>query len=554
MEIELTRVIEDFDRAMDVETLLLAKKSGKYPLYQPGKSSYFRADREVLLGRLKCVEAGYNRTQCCMEGTRKTLLHHFKAWVTNGSGQKNESNTYWIYGLPGIGKTSLAHSICARLHDADQLAGAFFCRSDDPYLSEPRSILPTLIYKLAGVSPPFRKLVAERLRNDTNLTPESMKDSLVLDLIRRLDRHPKRALAFVIDALDECGDDQSRRALLRVLTDVATHAPWLKIIITSRPEVDIQRFFDTLVQSSHLRCDLAADEMAASDLRVFARDRFDRVASIRHFQFPWPEQSLFEGVISRARGLFIIIRTVALALEQCEDPNEFLGTILKDEDRAGLSPYGLYSSILKTRISHRTAYFRRMVGVLLATAPYRALCEETIGELAGVEISDVKTWVDKLSSLLYRDETAGGVVRVRHLSISDFFISDGCPYQVNLQQANIRLGIACLTTMISKLRFNICKLEDSRLANVEVEDLPSRIDENITGSLKYSSRYWSNHLCSTPDNDDRTVWKRLEEFFTGLYPLLWIEVLSIMEMVPTGARSLRRVISWTKVSTTPASR
>jgi len=490
-----------------------------------------------------------------MKGTRESLLTHIMAWVTNKPGQKDKGNMYWIYGLPGIGKTSLAHSMCASLHEEKCLAGAFFCQRDGQDLREPRNILPSLIYKLAEIFPPFRTIVAERLRSDTNLTPESMKDSLLLDFIRDLPRHPQRTLVFAIDALDECGDDQSRRVLLRSLTDVAADAPWLKIIITSRPEVDIQRFFDDPARSAFSRHDLATDDQATSDLRIFAQDRFEKLALKRYLQSPWPDPSLFERVIARANGLFIFIKTVALALEKCEDPTESLEATLRDSDDTGLiSPYGLYSSILKTRIVHSSAKFQRMIGVLLTTSPYSPLCEETIAELAGVDPRHVKTWVDDLSSLLYRDEKTNGAVRVRHLSISDFFVSDGCPrdYQVNVQDANVQLGISCLKTMIRQLRFNICKLEDSRLANADVHDLQSRINENISDPLQYSSRYWSNHLCSTLDDGTQGVSGGLKEFFEGLYPLFWIEVLSVMGMVPVGAPSLRRVISWMKVSTTPA--
>jgi hypothetical protein len=143
-----------------------------------------------------------------------------------------------------------------------------------------------------------------------------------------------------------------------------------------------------------------------------------------------------------------------------------------------------------------------VIGVLLTAAPYRTLCEESIAELAGVRPNLVKKWVNDLSSLLYRDEAANGGIRVRHLSISDFFVSDHCAYQVNLEDANMQLGIACLKTMVKQLRFNICKLEDSRLANADINDLPSRIKEHISDALQYSSLYWSNHLCFTPDNGD----------------------------------------------------
>src|SRR5258708_11030777 len=310
-----------------------------------------------------------------MDGTRQSLLNHTVDWVTKISGQESvqRSNTYWFYGSPGIGKTTLAHSICANLHERSLLAGAFVCRRDDPNLSEPLNILPTFIHKLAILFPPFRTIVAKHLRDDPNLTPQSMKGSLFLDFIRSLPRHPEHALVFVIDALDECGDHRSRPGLLKVLTTAATQAPWLKIIITSRTEVAIQHFFDTLTQTSHLY-DLATDQDASADLQTFARTQFDLVASIRHLDTPWPKESDFNRIISRANGLFLFIKTLVLALERCEDPEEFLKAALQDSTGTGLeSLYELYSSILKTQIVHQNAEFRRMIGVL-TTSPYRALC------------------------------------------------------------------------------------------------------------------------------------------------------------------------------------
>ena len=512
-------------------------------------TQWFCVEQELLLGRLKSVETGYHQDLRCMEGTRKSLLKEIIDWVTNESAQKGvvQSQTCWLYGLPGVGKTSLAHSICASLHDREQLAGAFFCRRDDAKLREPRNILPTLVNKLAGNFPPFRSIVANRLRNDSNLTPESMKDSLFLDFIRSVPRHPKHTLVFVIDALDECGDDQSRPGILNALTYATREAPWLKVIVTSRPEVDIQRFFDSLTQPSHLRRDLAAEHEAIADLRAFAENQFSLVASKWYLPTPWPEESLFNMIISRANGLFIFIKTLVLALKECEDPEESLRDALEDSAATGSKPlYGLYSSILKAQKVPRNAEFQQVIGVLLST--YRPLCETTIAELAGVRPHLVKKWVDDLASLLYRDEQDNGGIRVRHLSITDFFVSDHCDYQVKLQDSHVKLSIACLEVMVAQLRFNICKLEDSRLANVAVTDLPSRIKKNISDPLQYSCLYWSNHLSFTPDNGDQRVLRRLKEFFEGVHPLFWIEVLSIMGMVPIGAPSLRQVISWFKVS------
>ena len=379
-----------------------------------------------------------------------------------------------------------------------------------------------------------------------------MKGSLFLGFILSLPRHPEDTLVFVIDALDECGDARSRPGILKVLTDAAAQAPWLKVIITSRTEVDIQHFFDTLTQSTYLAYDLATDQDANADLRAFARSQFDLVASVWHLNTPWPEESDFNRVISRANGFFIFIKTLTLALEHCKDPEESLKGALQDSAETGLeSLYELYSSILKAQIVHNDADFQRMIGVLLATSRHRALCDETIAELAGVKPNLVKRWVDALSSLLYRDEAVNRGIRVRHLSVYDFFVSDRCDYQVNVRDADVQLGIACLKTMVTQLRFNICKLEDSRLANADVKDLPSRVKQNVSDSLQYSCLHWLSHFSLPPDNSDQRmlVLRSLKKFFEGSYPLFWVEVLSIMGMVSIGAPSLRRLLSWVRVST-----
>jgi hypothetical protein len=485
-----------------------------------------------------------------MEGTRQSLLEHITAWSTNESGDKDEPSTYWIYGLPGIGKTWLAHSICASLHEGKHLAGAFFCQRDDPNLSEPRNILSTLIHKLAIIFPTFRNIVAERLRNDPNLTSGSMAYSLFLDLVCNLPRQPKCTLVFVIDALDECGDRRSRPGILKALTNAATQVPWLKVIITCRPEADIRCFFDGLTPPSHLQYDLATDKGASDDLRTFAQSEFDLVAK-RWYLSTWPDKSLFERAISKANGLFIFIKTIILALEHCTDLTKTLEATLQDSDGTGLnSLYGLYSSVLKAQLGPSAAGFQQVAGVLLTSAQHRSLCDETIAELVGVSHNLVKKWVDDLSSLLYREDEANGAIRVRHASISDFFVNDHCDYKVNLQVAHVQLGIACLKTMVQQLRFNICELEDSRLANTDIEDLPSRIEKNISDALQYSSLYWSKHLCATPYNGNPCALGALKEFFEGVYPLFWIEALSILGMVPIGVPSLRRTMSWLKVSIT----
>ena len=117
--------------------------------------------------------------------------------------------------------------------------------------------------------------------------------------------------------------------------------------------------------------------------------------------------------------------TLILVLGRCEDPKKSLKAALQDSAGTGLeSLYKIYSNIFKAQVVHHSAESQRIIGVLLTTAPYCALCDETIAELAGVEPYLVKKWVDALSFLPYRDEAANRGIRVRQLSVYDFFVNN----------------------------------------------------------------------------------------------------------------------------------
>ena len=389
-------------------------------------SQWFCAEQQRLFKQLKPIKTGHDQDSRCMDGTRETILKRIMGWVSNPQERNKtpESDIYWIYGSPGVGKTSLAHSICASLQKRKQLAGAFFCRRDTENLSDPRNLLPTFIHKLADTFPHFRTIVAEHLYGDPHLTPQSMEVTLFVDFIRSVHRRPKQhTLVFVIDALDECGDPKSRSDILKALIEAAALAPWLKIIITSRPELDIDQCFLGIPT----KYDLGTDVEANGDLRTFAQSEFRSVASKFHLS-TWPEEPLFNRVISQANGLFIFIKTLVRALELCSDPEESLKEMLQDSISAGLEPlFGLYTGILKAQlISNNTAEFWQVVA-LITTAQYRPLREATIANLARVKANLVGKWVDDLSSLIYRDQGADNGIRARHLSIIEYFVSDRVP-------------------------------------------------------------------------------------------------------------------------------
>jgi hypothetical protein len=478
-----------------------------------------------------------------MKDTRKLILDHIVTWSTtplendpsNGSAPEN---IFWLYGSPGLGKTSVANSLCHRLHKTGNLGASFFCRRDDPVMCDPNRVLPTLLHRLAWMWSPYRDLVVQALRGDPNLNPDWTGCALLLGHLYSLQIHPQTPLVLVIDALDESGNPRTRTSLLRCFSEICARVGWLKIVITSRPEHDISLFFQELNIAGR---DLSRDGQAHQDIRVFTRYRMDLLAQQYYLPNDWPGEPRIEEIANRSGGLFIFVETLYQLLD---DPNpELLLTQVLDGTlgEANTELHKLYSTAIATRIGRCRDDFRLFVQALVAVATHRSLPDSTLASLIGLEPRVISSWVNGLSSLLYRDVSENGGIRARHLSVIEFLTGPTCPpeFRVNVQEANAQLGHRCLITMTQELQFNICKLETSCMLNADVQDLDDRVQEKISDALQYSSMHWSSHLCSGSSPASKKVCELLSAFLMGTHLLYWFEILSLMGKVPIAVFALR---------------
>ncbi|PVF92501.1 WD40 repeat-like protein [Serendipita vermifera] len=539
---EFSKLIQDFNQAVNVEALRGIRL----------------VEEKLLLDRLEPAKTGYSLDRCCMEGTREALLNSIVEWAVNPRTEEQKSNAtniYWLYGIPGIGKTSVSHSICARLHEKGRLGGSFFCRRDDPNLGDSKCVPPTLIFKLAESWGPFRRVVAEKLRKDPHLTRNSAGYELLPQLLDTLENHPPDPLVIVIDALDECGDSQTRSSILSGLFHATSRVEWLRIIITSRQEQDIASSFDRILGAGHYAPkDLAADDKAQQDIQIFMQAKLSSVASKRYLPSDWPGTETMDKIIVKSGGLFIFVETLWRLIKDDIDPDKRLNQALSDTSGDALtSLYGLYSSIIETRIGQNKEAFRIAMGTIIAVGRYRPLRDESVAQLAGLGPHVIKAIVDELSSLLYRDATENDGIRVRHLSVIDFLTGPRCAsgYEVRMGQANTTVGISCVKQMTQGPKFNICDLETSLRANEDVPSLNERVNQKIPDVLQYSCVHWSSHVCYDADNENSEVYGALDEFVKDSRLLYWIEALSLMSKVPAGVLALRQISSWSKSSQAP---
>lgn len=98
---------------------------------------------------------------------------------------------------------------------------------------------------------------------------------------------------------------------------------------------------------------------------------------------------------------------------------------------------------------------------------------------------------------------------------------------------------ASINLMKTNLRFNICDMETSYTANMDVNDLPQKIKNNIPESLLYSCLYWATHITEA---NRTTAAVLVSEFLLCLKAIYWVEVLSLVDDLRIGLDTLQNVM------------
>ncbi|CAE6529162.1 unnamed protein product [Rhizoctonia solani] len=168
------RIIERLFRQLQMEASMSTWNDTKKHLVNtqlenlgPVKLAVFNSAMSMDTGRRSCTE-----------NTRTQILTDSRAWADNPDGAK----IYWMNGMAGTGKTTIAYSLCEQLEASGQLAASFFCTRTSLECSEAKRIIPTVTYQLARRSAPFRDALCGVLDKDPDigtLNTTSQFDSLL---------------------------------------------------------------------------------------------------------------------------------------------------------------------------------------------------------------------------------------------------------------------------------------------------------------------------------------------------------------------------------------
>ncbi|KAG9126892.1 hypothetical protein FRC07_001503 [Ceratobasidium sp. 392] len=232
--------------------------------------------------------AGYDPERQCVTGTRTAILDELTHWARRSD---PGSCFAWVYGQAGLGKSSIATSLCLRLDDQHSLASSFFCKRDSQELRDPRMVLKTIVYGLALQWESYRAAVVAAIQEDHELHSRHLQplyDLLIGNPLHRLAQESpfSGVLTVVVDALDECGDASTRRQLFICLRSMSQYGPWLRVVVTSRPDLDIQEFFRPAGADWFKEYDLAKHD-ASTDIRVFVQKQLSDITLVDE----WPSDA-----------------------------------------------------------------------------------------------------------------------------------------------------------------------------------------------------------------------------------------------------------------------
>jgi hypothetical protein len=498
----------------------------------------------------------------CTPGTRVEIMKQLIAWAA----ASGSPCVFWLNGLAGTGKSTIARTLCRHLDEQSLLGASFFISREQEDRRKASNIVRSIAHQLALYSRPVSDALCAKLREKPATAARSLQQEITdFLIIPARELQGTTSFIIVIDALDECMSDNVGRPggelLLLLVAQLLQLAGRLRLFITSRGEVSIQNMFQRLSTSpqSVVRLQDLDSVVVKADITTYLTYSFNRLRTARpelaHGIWPPPEDI---AKLSELSGLLFIYAATAIRFVQNPKypPRPRLAQLLRQGQHSlGASPYweldALYRQIMQEAVLDPSGddeflcqRLQTVVAVIvLAQIP---LDIEALATLCSIDVEDIRIVVGHLSSLL-ADSTSG--VRVFHPSFPDFVLDaarckDPRLCVVPAVDHGI-IALRCLSLMNEHLRYNTCNLADPTVANEDVKGLDQVLCKNVSDALRYAACFWCTHLaaCGPPDGSLLIALNELCQ----KHLFHWVEVLSLVKHVPTVDTMLLEVIEWCEV-------
>lgn len=372
------------------------------------------------------------------------------------------------------------------------------------------------------------------------------------------DKMPRLASVIILDALDECENEDHLSRIITLLLQLQTLPIRLRVLLTSRSSPEIRDAFTDLQKDRDFcTIELLDGRFSAetkSDIQTFLENNFADIRKKRRVQQnPWPMQEELDRLVELAttpEPLFIYAATLCRFVHgerRPKNPKEQLRIWLKQCDDRQSQLHQIYEPILNQVFSGlEPAEFDSRLeflgSLVLLVDPMPAA---SLAALLQMDIDDVVWWLPELHAVLNIPAEDHIPVRLLHKSFSDFILSTERPgnsiYSIDTASTHTMLATKCLGHMNARLKRDICNIEKLGKRRKDIDQ--RAVDKHISPDLKYACLYWIYHL----QHGEQRMNSEIPTFIYK-HLLHWVEVLAILGRLSDAAIVIRGLLEIFQVS------
>ncbi|KAI5838978.1 hypothetical protein DFP73DRAFT_519351, partial [Morchella snyderi] len=253
---------------------------------------------------------------------RKTRHENTGTWILKAKQylewtSKTDSCCLWCYGIPGSGKTTLRTSVVDKLDTSSPGAPIvvyFYCDYANADSLDVSRIVENFILQLLST----KSEIPEELGS---ILPDAYKEIRKPDFDELLDILSSTIKLFdniyiILDGIDEC-TGSSRTGLLKVVHSIMTPGPTVvKLLLSSRKDVDLEKAFNT-----YLCLQISGNDISA-DIETFVDSIVSEKIASGALTVGNPElvQDISRALANGAQGMFIWVtfQVEDLCEERCD--------------------------------------------------------------------------------------------------------------------------------------------------------------------------------------------------------------------------------------------